>query len=460
MNITHLRLAALAVVLALHTPTLRAQVPQLVNYQGRVAVGAPPVNFDGTGQFRFALVNAAGTTTFWSNDGTSTAGSQPTAAVALTVTKGLYSVLLGDTAPPLSMTAIPASVWANPDVRLRVWFNDGTNGSQLLSPDSRLAPNGYIADGSVSSAAIATGAITSTKIAAGAVTNTQLAAGAVANGNLTNSALTVTAGAGLGGGGAVSLGGNVTLTNAGVLSLTGGGGITVNAGTGAITLGSNATSANTPGTLVMRDGSGSFAGQSIIALGAFNMPTTVNASTGLITQNDIRLLHTFGTQNFFVGQAAGNFTMTGAYNTASGFATFQNNITGSGNTASGYAALQLNTTGNENTASGFFALYNNTTGSANTANGNQALASNTEGFQNTASGFQALLSNTTGFHNTASGFQALSLNTTGSFNTASGRGALYFEHHGQRQHCQRLAGALLQHDGLQQHRQRRQCALL
>jgi hypothetical protein len=66
---------------------LHAQVPQLLNYQGRVAVGT--TNFNGSGSFRFALVNAAGTTTYWSNDGTSTAGSQPTAAVALTVTKGL-----------------------------------------------------------------------------------------------------------------------------------------------------------------------------------------------------------------------------------------------------------------------------------------------------------------------------------------------------------------------------------
>ena len=118
----------------------RAQVPQLINYQGRVAVGA--VNFDGSGQFKFALVNAAGTTTYWSNDGTSTAGSEPTAAVTLTVTKGLYSVLLGDATLP-NMTAIPATVFTNADVRLRVWFNDGTNGSQLLTPDQRIAAVGY-----------------------------------------------------------------------------------------------------------------------------------------------------------------------------------------------------------------------------------------------------------------------------------------------------------------------------
>lgn len=138
MNIT-LRSRALALAMLLLTATaLHAQVPQILNYQGRVAVGSPPVNFDGSGSFRFALVDAAGSTSYWSNDGTSTAGSQPTAAVTLPLTKGLYSVMLG-----ANMTAIPATVFANPDVRLRVWFDDGANGSQLLTPDQRIAAVGY-----------------------------------------------------------------------------------------------------------------------------------------------------------------------------------------------------------------------------------------------------------------------------------------------------------------------------
>ena len=163
-------MAALVCLLAL--TALEAQVPQLINYQGRVAVGT--VNFDGSGQFKFALVNAAGTTTYWSNDGTSTAGSEPTAAVTLTVTKGLYSVLLGDTTLP-NMTIMPATVFTNPDVRLRVWFNDGTNGSQLLTPDQRIAAVGY----AMMAGNVPDGAITGAKIAAGAVGSAQLAAGAV-----------------------------------------------------------------------------------------------------------------------------------------------------------------------------------------------------------------------------------------------------------------------------------------
>ena len=47
-------LSLIAVLLASAVPA-RAQVPQLINYQGRVAVGG--VNFDGDGQFKFALVD-------------------------------------------------------------------------------------------------------------------------------------------------------------------------------------------------------------------------------------------------------------------------------------------------------------------------------------------------------------------------------------------------------------------
>ena len=165
-----------------------AQVLQLFNYQGRVAVGT--ANFEGTGQFKFALVNASGTTTYWSNDGTSVAGSQPTAAVPLTVTKGLYSVLVGDTSLGASMTAIPTSVWANADVRLRVWFNDGTNGFQQLTPDQRLAPSAYISDGAVTSGKLTAGAVGSTQLANGAISSAQLSDGSIGTSKLADNAIT------------------------------------------------------------------------------------------------------------------------------------------------------------------------------------------------------------------------------------------------------------------------------
>lgn len=119
---------------------LAAQVPQIINYQGKVSVGPTP--FTGTGQFRFALVDAPGATSYWSNDGTSSAGGEPTAFVSWPVVNGLYAIRLGDTAI-VNMTVVPASVFTNGDVRLRVWFNDGSNGSQLLSPDQRITSVGY-----------------------------------------------------------------------------------------------------------------------------------------------------------------------------------------------------------------------------------------------------------------------------------------------------------------------------
>jgi formylglycine-generating enzyme required for sulfatase activity len=167
-------LRALALGFTILSTLLHAQVPQILNYQGNIAVGTPPVNFNGSGVFRFALVNTDGTTTFWSNDGTSTAGSQPTEGVSLPVAKGLYSVLLGDTTLT-NMMVIPATVFANTDVRLRVWFSDGTaNGSQLLAPDQRIAAVGYamvagvansLAAGATVPATAITGTIPSSQVA-------------------------------------------------------------------------------------------------------------------------------------------------------------------------------------------------------------------------------------------------------------------------------------------------------
>ena len=108
---------------------VNATVPHVLNHQGRIAVEG--VNFDGVGQFNFALVNADGTYSYWSNDGSSEAGSQPGSAVSLDVSKGLYSVLLGDMTLE-NMSVLPSTVFDNDVVYLRVWFNDGINGFDLI----------------------------------------------------------------------------------------------------------------------------------------------------------------------------------------------------------------------------------------------------------------------------------------------------------------------------------------
>jgi hypothetical protein len=172
------RIAFVASLLASLPAVLFAQVPQLLNYQGRLAVGG--TNFNGSGQFKFALVDGAGTTSYWSNNGSSAGGSEPSAAVALSVANGLYSVALGDTALP-NMTAVPSTVFNNSDVRLRIWFNDGVNGSQLLTPDQRIASVGYammaanVPNGAITADKLANGAVTADKIAAGAINTAQVA---------------------------------------------------------------------------------------------------------------------------------------------------------------------------------------------------------------------------------------------------------------------------------------------
>src|SRR5687768_15494561 len=91
-------------------PPAMAQVPPLLNFQGRVKVGS--ADFNGTGQFKFALVNNGGSQTFWSNNGLSTGGSEPAAGVSLNVVNGLYSVQLGEAGLP-NMTPIPVTVFTN-----------------------------------------------------------------------------------------------------------------------------------------------------------------------------------------------------------------------------------------------------------------------------------------------------------------------------------------------------------
>jgi hypothetical protein len=185
------RTVLFALVICLLVTSAVAQVPQLLNYQGRVVVGT--TNFDGTGSFKFALVNSNGTVSFWSNDGTSAGGSTPTASVSLPVVRGLYSVLLGDTTIAGMPTAIPATVFTNFDVRLRVWFNDGVTGVQQFTPDQRLAAVGYalmganVPDGAITSNKLANGAVTGVKIADGSITTAKLAPNTVASSNLADS---------------------------------------------------------------------------------------------------------------------------------------------------------------------------------------------------------------------------------------------------------------------------------
>ena len=100
-------------------------------YQGKLWWGDDP--YDGTALFKFALLNGPGTETYWSNDGTSTSGGQPQRALSVRVTKGNYTVLLGN--PNSPDRASSASVY------LRVWCSIGGQSFQRIA-DQRLVLDG------------------------------------------------------------------------------------------------------------------------------------------------------------------------------------------------------------------------------------------------------------------------------------------------------------------------------
>ena len=185
----------------------------------------------------------------------------------------------------------------------------------------------------------------------------------------------------------------------------------------------NGGSATVSNSLVRQSGSTVSLSANEALSGNLSMANSTGTA-GNILKGGLLFLSNFGF-NTFLGQNAGNLTMSGNNNTAAGANALPANTTGCCNTATGNNALLHNTTGGGNTASGDGALFSNSTGSSNTAIGRWALISNTTGNNNTALGVTALRFNTTGIDNTASGFNALSSNTTGFANTAGGVGALF-----------------------------------
>lgn len=110
-------------------------------------------------------------------------------------------------------------------------------------------------------------------------------------------------------------------------------------------------------------------------------------------------IHNTGTNNFFAGPTAGNFTLTGQNNVAIGGISGDAITSGNGNTFVGYASGTGVTTGSNNTVVGNLALDVATTGSANTAIGSNALGAVSTGDQNLGIGFFTGDNITTGSYN-------------------------------------------------------------
>lgn len=191
------------------------------------------------------------------------------------------------------------------------------------------------------------------------------------------------------------------------------------------------------------------------------LATTTDATHGVIYQSTNPFLHSFGTDNLFLGANAGNFTLTGfnnvgigsgslsgatsaSFNTAIGKNTMIGLTTGIANVAIGNGALASVTggagsntaigdaalftyNGSGNTAIGALALFNaNSSASQCTAIGNQALFNLISGAQNIAIGDQSGVALTTGSGNTLIGISCLSTSQIATNNVCLGLGAMQF----------------------------------
>jgi formylglycine-generating enzyme required for sulfatase activity len=114
--------------------------PETLSYASRITVDGQP--YDGTGQFKFALVSPGAVATYWKNAGSGP--GEPSAAVSLQVNAGVYAVRLGDLSIP-NMAALSGSLFqTHGDIHLRVWFRAGSSGAfDLLSPDQPIGSVAY-----------------------------------------------------------------------------------------------------------------------------------------------------------------------------------------------------------------------------------------------------------------------------------------------------------------------------
>jgi len=148
--------------------------------------------------------------------------------------------------------------------------------------------------------------------------------------------------------------------------------------------------------------------QQVELTGNLKLPVNSDGLEGIVYSGASTLINTYGVHNTFIGQNAGNLTLTigaGGEDTAIGYDTLQSETTGGINVAIGAYASQFNTGGDGNNAIGYKALRYNQNGVDNIAIGSHSLE-NVIGDYNTAIGFQAGYSLVTSSNNMFLGFNA------------------------------------------------------
>jgi Chaperone of endosialidase len=397
----------------------QAQVPDKLNYQGYLTdnVGAP---ITGSRSMIFTLYDAGGAVKY--------AETQ-----TVNVASGVFNVAIGSVTAMNLPFDIPyflgVKVGADPEMTPRQAvlsspYAQRADTANLLAATATVG--GSQITGSINVATLPavqlSGAIGTAQIANNAVTQAKLSpvvggtSGKVLGTDGTNLVWQAPAGGGTvtgvsasaplasSGGIApnISLTGSVPVANGGTGQATlATNGVLIGQGTGAV----SATVGAVGQVLTGAVGAPAWSGSPVLS-GNLTLVTPSTATTGNIQKGANRFIHNFGSLNTFIGENAGNFTLTGSFNSASGASALQANTTGSNNTAIGYAALQLNTSGDGNTATGHLALQKNSNGVNNAAYGDAALANETTGGNNTAIGNAALQNITTGISNIGIGFGA------------------------------------------------------
>jgi len=182
--------AALAVIAGLTLATAAtAQVPEVISYQGRISSSG--TNFTGQGLFKFALVekNQGEPEEYsWMNSKPLEGQSDPADPVTISVEDGLFMVGLGDQGLA-NMETLQEGNLDQPNLHLRIWFDDGVNGFAQLTPDQPLTSVAYAMHAEVA-AQVKNGAVSANQIAPGSINNSHLSSSFSVNANVADGSIT------------------------------------------------------------------------------------------------------------------------------------------------------------------------------------------------------------------------------------------------------------------------------
>ncbi len=155
-----------------------AQSAPRLSVTGRILVDGNA--FTGSGAFRFALIDGAGSLV-WASDGSTfpAATGAPAAAVTVPVVSGQYALQLGDASLANMTTLPPPGTLYRSRLVLHTWFSDGSHGVQKIGTEP-LTTVAYslmaltIPDGSATTESLAPGSATTSALAPAAITSDRI----------------------------------------------------------------------------------------------------------------------------------------------------------------------------------------------------------------------------------------------------------------------------------------------